>query len=64
MEWLWAPIRRAINDSGCWLTVLWIATEHNTPSEPAVAARLEPHGAVKHEKSNQHVLVTICLRKL
>ena len=39
MEWLWSPIRRAVNASNCWLTVLWIATEHNIPSDTVLQTR-------------------------
>ena len=29
MEWIWAPIRRKLNEANSWLTVSWISTENN-----------------------------------
>ena len=29
MEWLWAPIRRKLNEANSWLTVNWISTQNN-----------------------------------
>jgi hypothetical protein len=45
MEWLWAPIRRKLNEANSWLTVCWISTENNNVAD--LLSRQENNAAMR-----------------
>jgi hypothetical protein len=45
MEWLWAPIRRKLNEANSWLTVCWISTENNKVAD--LLSRQENSAAIR-----------------